>query len=66
MEGKVKFFNEAKGFGFITDSEGKDHFVHKSGLKESTALKVGDAVVFELMMQEGKEKAHSVVLKQKK
>lgn len=65
MEGKEKFFNEVKGFGFITDVDGKDYFVHKTGIKEST-LKQGDAVEFELLTQEGKEKAHNVVFKQKK
>jgi CspA family cold shock protein len=36
--GKVKFFNESKGYGFITDDEtGKDIFVHATGIKgEST------------------------------
>ena len=32
MQGKVKFFNEAKGFGFITSTSGQDIFVHVSGL----------------------------------
>ena len=32
--GTVKFFNESKGYGFITDEEtGKDIFVHASGIK---------------------------------
>ena len=64
MEGKVKFFNEVKGFGFITSEEG-DHFVHKSGIKDNVTLKQGDAVLFELLEQEGKKKAHNVVLKGK-
>ncbi|WP_091147324.1 cold-shock protein [Flavobacterium caeni] len=35
-EGTIKFFNEAKGFGFITPNNGdKDVFVHASGLNES-------------------------------
>ena len=36
MEGTVKFFNESKGFGFITNDEtGKDIFVHISALETS-------------------------------
>ena len=31
-KGTVKWFNGAKGYGFITDEEGKDVFVHFSGL----------------------------------
>jgi cold shock protein len=34
-EGTIKFFNEAKGFGFITPSNGgQDVFVHVSGLED--------------------------------
>ncbi len=32
QEGTVKFFNESKGFGFITTETGEDIFVHNSGL----------------------------------
>ncbi len=36
QEGTVKFFNNTKGFGFITSSEsGEDIFVHNSGLIDS-------------------------------
>jgi CspA family cold shock protein len=36
QEGKVKFFNEEKGFGFITPNDGGNEiFVHVSGLSES-------------------------------
>ena len=31
-KGKVKWYNETKGFGFIKSEEGKDVFVHRSGL----------------------------------
>ncbi len=31
-KGKVKWYNESKGFGFIASLEGKDIFVHRSGL----------------------------------
>ena len=30
--GKVKWYNEAKGFGFIESNDGKDIFVHRSGI----------------------------------
>ncbi len=36
MTGSIKFFNAAKGFGFITsDDSDRDVFVHKSGLSRS-------------------------------
>lgn len=51
-KGTVKFFNEAKGFGFIeTEESEKDHFVHASGLIDE--IRDGDQVEFEL--EEGKK-----------
>jgi cold shock protein len=51
--GTVKFYNESKGYGFITDEEtGKDIFVHATGLK-SGALKEGDRVNYQ--EEEGKK-----------
>lgn len=48
MKGTVKFFNESKGFGFITNDEtGKDIFVHASGLN-GEALNEGDPVEYEV------------------
>ena len=44
--GTVKFFNVTKGFGFITSNNGKDYFIHASGLNGIT-LNDGESVEFE-------------------
>lgn len=50
--GKVKFFNESKGFGFIVDDEtAEDRFAHVTGLIDE--IKEGDSVEFEL--EEGRK-----------
>ncbi len=50
--GTVKFYNEAKGFGFITPTEGgADLFVHATGLNSD--IKQNDEVTFEVT--EGKK-----------
>ncbi len=47
QEGTVKFFNETKGFGFITPANGgQDIFVHVSGLVD--AIRENDRVSFEV------------------
>ncbi|MBI9036604.1 MAG: cold shock domain-containing protein [Bacteroidales bacterium] len=59
-QGTVKFFNESKGFGFITDEDSKeDYFVHISGLIDKIAE--GDSVEFEL--KEGKKGLNAVNVK---
>ena len=46
-EGKVKFFNESKGYGFIMDmNSAQEFFVHVSGLIDE--IKENDHVIFEL------------------
>lgn len=58
--GVVKFFNDAKGFGFIKDSKtSKEYFVHVSGLRDSIAQ--NDEVSFDL--QEGKRGLNAVNVK---
>ncbi|WP_454045203.1 cold-shock protein [Chryseobacterium sp. Marseille-Q8038] len=48
QEGTVKFFNEAKGFGFITPADGsKDIFVHSSGLN-TRVIRENDKVAFDI------------------
>lgn len=59
-KGTVKFFNESKGFGFISEEgSDKDHFVHISGLIDQ--IREGDTVEFEL--QEGKKGLNAVNVK---
>ena len=59
-KGTVKFFNEAKGFGFISDDDSsEEYFVHVSGLIDS--INEGDSVEFELT--EGKKGLNAVNVK---
>ena len=54
--GTVKFFNETKGFGFITDENGTDVFVHATGLNDET--RENDSVTFEV--QQGKKGLNAI------
>ncbi|MCE4564485.1 cold shock domain-containing protein [Maribellus sp. CM-23] len=59
-KGTIKFFNEAKGFGFIKDSNSeKEYFVHSSGLVDF--VKEADTVTFEL--QQGQKGLNAVNVK---
>jgi cold shock protein len=60
MEGTVKFFNEAKGFGFIKSNEsGEEVFVHASGLIDN--IRENDNVEYEL--ERGKKGMNAVRVK---
>lgn len=50
-EGKVKWFNETKGFGFIEQDGGKDLFVHHSSIQGEgfKSLAEGDRVSFDVV-----------------
>lgn len=66
MEGKVKWFNNKKGYGFIV-AEGKDIFVHYSDI-ESTGYKTlrnDEEVSFELIESDKGAKAVKVQRKEK-
>ncbi len=59
-KGTVKFFNDSKGFGFITEEgSNKEHFVHISGLVDE--IREGDEVEFDLT--EGKKGLNAVNVK---
>ncbi len=59
-KGTVKFFNESKGFGFITDSaSSNEYFVHVSGLNDQ--VRENDEVTFDL--QDGRKGLNAVNVK---
>ena len=63
MNGTVKWFNAKKGFGFISDEEGNDVFVHFSALQMDgfKVLEEGDKVEFEVINGEKGPQAANVV-----
>jgi len=62
MKGKVKFFNVMKGFGFIAGEDGKEYFVHQTGLKEGVEITENDSVTFEVEQGDRGPKAVKVAL----
>ena len=60
VEGTVKFFNSSKHFGFIAGNDGKEYFVHSSGLKASTTITEGDKVSFKVVQGDRGLKAEEV------
>ncbi|MCK5781001.1 MAG: cold shock domain-containing protein [Flavobacteriales bacterium] len=59
-EGKVKFFNDSKGFGFVVDSaDNQEYFVHISGLVDE--VREGDDVTFDL--KEGRKGLNAIDVK---
>jgi len=46
--GRVKWFDAGKGWGFITKADGKDIFVHRSGIEGRSLLRDGQEVEFRI------------------
>lgn len=62
MEGKVKFFNDSKGFGFVVADDGNEYFVHISGVQEGLKLRENDHVSFDVVEGDRGPKAENVAL----
>jgi cold shock protein len=65
MTGVIKWFNDAKGYGFIQRETGDDVFVHFSALPATggyRSLSEGQSVQFEVVEERGRERAANVVI----
>jgi CspA family cold shock protein len=61
ITGKVKWYNKTKGFGFITQSNGEDVFVHQTSIKSHPkVLRDGQAVTMSVVMDEKGPQAENV------
>ncbi|MGL5278289.1 MAG: cold-shock protein [Cetobacterium sp.] len=63
MKGTVKWFNEEKGFGFITGEDGKDVFAHFSQIKKDgfKSLKENEEVEFDVVKGDRGLQAENIV-----
>ena len=65
--GTVKWFNAKKGFGFISNEDGSDVFVHYTEIqaKNDQYLKKGDTVEYDIVPGEIGPRAAKVIIKEK-
>ena len=62
MKGTVKWFNNQKGYGFITDENGKDVFVHYSGLQMEGFKSIEEGASVEFDVAEGEKGPQAVTV----
>ena len=60
MKGTVKFYNDLKGFGFITGEDGKETFVHRTSIPADINLSEGDQVEYQIEDSERGTRATNV------
>ena len=48
MKGTVKWYNDMKGFGFLTGDDGKETFVHRTSIPAGITLYEGDPVEYQI------------------
>jgi cold shock protein len=48
MKGTIKWYNDMKGFGFISGEDGKEVFVHRTSIPTGTTLAEGDMVEYQI------------------
>ena len=65
MKGKVKWYDNYKGYGFIEGQDGKDVFVHRTAVPMGTDLYEEDTVEYEIEESERGPKATSIKKLQK-
>lgn len=67
-EGRVKWYDKKKGYGFILSHDNRDVFVHYTDFSNSSlrSLNDGEEVIFEILPGEKGLRAHNVALKSEK
>jgi len=48
MKGKVKWYNDMKGFGFLAGEDGKENYVHRTAIPAGISLHEGDQVEYQI------------------